>query len=246
MVLAPWQLGKNTRTSRENHQIEYSLNTDRRCRLKTLAATAGFVGAERAVAQGDGNRALPDRRAGAGPAAGGRGRAGVRGAGALRRRRRADGPRRPRLRAARARRPCAADPPPARRHRHHHGTAARLRADRARQGSVHQRRCPAGVFDQHRTGFGVDQGSAGRVLSAVGRKPARRSRRDRHPASGRRAVSVLRHPVDHLRHPGPDRIGLFRLLRDPGPPQGEAGGSFGARSAETVEDKLADRYGRRR
>ena len=27
MVLAPWQLGKNTRTSRENHQIEYSLNT---------------------------------------------------------------------------------------------------------------------------------------------------------------------------------------------------------------------------
>jgi cytochrome oxidase assembly protein ShyY1 len=26
MVLAPWQLGKNTRTSRENHQIEYSLN----------------------------------------------------------------------------------------------------------------------------------------------------------------------------------------------------------------------------
>ena len=28
MVLAPWQLGKNTRTSRENHQIEYSLNTD--------------------------------------------------------------------------------------------------------------------------------------------------------------------------------------------------------------------------
>ena len=27
MVLAPWQLGKNSRTSRENHQIEYSLNT---------------------------------------------------------------------------------------------------------------------------------------------------------------------------------------------------------------------------
>jgi cytochrome oxidase assembly protein ShyY1 len=27
MVLAPWQLGKNTRTSRENHQIESSLNT---------------------------------------------------------------------------------------------------------------------------------------------------------------------------------------------------------------------------
>ena len=27
MVFAPWQLGKNTRTSRENQQIEYSLNT---------------------------------------------------------------------------------------------------------------------------------------------------------------------------------------------------------------------------
>jgi cytochrome oxidase assembly protein ShyY1 len=27
MVLAPWQLGKNSRTSRENRQIEYSLNT---------------------------------------------------------------------------------------------------------------------------------------------------------------------------------------------------------------------------
>ncbi len=26
-VLAPWQLGKNTKTSRENQQIEYSLNT---------------------------------------------------------------------------------------------------------------------------------------------------------------------------------------------------------------------------
>jgi cytochrome oxidase assembly protein ShyY1 len=27
MVLAPWQLGKHNRTSRENHQIDYSLNT---------------------------------------------------------------------------------------------------------------------------------------------------------------------------------------------------------------------------
>jgi cytochrome oxidase assembly protein ShyY1 len=35
MVLAPWQLGKNTRTSRENHQIEYSLNTPP-VALKTL------------------------------------------------------------------------------------------------------------------------------------------------------------------------------------------------------------------
>jgi cytochrome oxidase assembly protein ShyY1 len=34
-VLAPWQLGKNTRTSRENHQIETSLNTPP-APLKTL------------------------------------------------------------------------------------------------------------------------------------------------------------------------------------------------------------------
>src|ERR1700744_3902099 len=27
MVLAPWQLGKHSRTSRENNQIDYSLNT---------------------------------------------------------------------------------------------------------------------------------------------------------------------------------------------------------------------------
>jgi cytochrome oxidase assembly protein ShyY1 len=35
MVLAPWQLGKNSRTSRENHQIENSLNTSP-VPLKTL------------------------------------------------------------------------------------------------------------------------------------------------------------------------------------------------------------------
>lgn len=35
MVLAPWQLGKNTRTSRENQQIDYSLNTPT-VPLKTL------------------------------------------------------------------------------------------------------------------------------------------------------------------------------------------------------------------
>jgi cytochrome oxidase assembly protein ShyY1 len=40
MVLAPWQLGKNTRTSRENHQIEYSLNTDP-VPLKTLLPQQG-------------------------------------------------------------------------------------------------------------------------------------------------------------------------------------------------------------
>lgn len=32
-VLAPWQLGKNTKTSRENRQIDYSLHTPR-CHCK--------------------------------------------------------------------------------------------------------------------------------------------------------------------------------------------------------------------
>lgn len=39
-VLAPWQLGKHNRTSRENRQIEYSLNTDL-VPLKTLLPQQG-------------------------------------------------------------------------------------------------------------------------------------------------------------------------------------------------------------
>ncbi len=42
-VLAPWQLGKNTRTSRENRQIEYSLNTAAGA-AENAAAAAEFVG----------------------------------------------------------------------------------------------------------------------------------------------------------------------------------------------------------
>src|ERR1700749_132328 len=73
MMLAPWQLGKNSRTSRENHQIEYSLTTPPAGARNPPAATSGFVGIRRAVAPGDGDRALPARRSSAGPAAGGRG-----------------------------------------------------------------------------------------------------------------------------------------------------------------------------
>ena len=43
-VLAPWQLGKNTKTSRENSQISRSLDGRARSRDKR-SATAGFVGA---------------------------------------------------------------------------------------------------------------------------------------------------------------------------------------------------------
>ena len=50
MVLAPWQLGKNARTSRENQQIEI-FPQHRAGSAENLAATAGFVGSERAVAR---------------------------------------------------------------------------------------------------------------------------------------------------------------------------------------------------
>ena len=66
-VLAPWQLGKNTKTSRENDQIAHSLTADP-VPLTTLSAATGFVGSGRSVAAGHGDRALPARRAGAGQA----------------------------------------------------------------------------------------------------------------------------------------------------------------------------------
>ena len=43
-VLAPWQLGKNTKTSRENSQISRSL-TGRTGAADKRSAAAGFVGA---------------------------------------------------------------------------------------------------------------------------------------------------------------------------------------------------------
>lgn len=77
-VLAPWQLGKNAKTSRENQQIRYSLDTPP-VPLKTLLpqqdSSANPAG--RAVAPGDGNRTVPSGRAGAGPTARGGGGPGV-------------------------------------------------------------------------------------------------------------------------------------------------------------------------
>ena len=55
-VLAPWQLGKNTKTSRENNQIQQSLTTSATVPLKTLLARQRFIGSRRAVAQSDGDR----------------------------------------------------------------------------------------------------------------------------------------------------------------------------------------------
>ena len=95
--------------------------------VENAAAAAGFVGIRRAVAPGHRNRSLPAGRAGAGPVAGDRREAGIRGAGAVRRRRWTDRPGRPRLRAAPGGVSCPADPPPARADGDHHGAAAQLR-----------------------------------------------------------------------------------------------------------------------
>ena len=66
-VLAPWQLGKNTKTSRENTQISNSLTADP-VPLTTFLPQQDSSAPGRAVAAGDGDRALPARWAGAGPA----------------------------------------------------------------------------------------------------------------------------------------------------------------------------------
>lgn len=70
-VLAPWQLGKNAKTSRENQQIRYSLDTPP-VPLKTLLPQQDSSAPD-AVAPGDGNRTVPSGRAGAGPTARGGG-----------------------------------------------------------------------------------------------------------------------------------------------------------------------------
>ena len=136
-VLAPWQLGKNTKTSRENDQIQQSLTTDAGA-VENSVAAARFIGSRRAVAQSDGDWALPAGQAGGGPVAGCRRGPGHGGAAAFRRRRRPHRVGRPRLRAARARLPGTADRPAAARDGDDHGASARLRAAGAGQGVLHQ------------------------------------------------------------------------------------------------------------
>ena len=99
-VLAPWQLGKNTRTSRENNQIEASLSADPvpvTSFLPQQDSSAPDAQWRRVTATG---RYLPEDR-GAGATAGDRRRTGLRGAHRVRRRRRPDGSGEPGLRAPR-------------------------------------------------------------------------------------------------------------------------------------------------
>ena len=102
-VLAPWQLGKNTKTSRENNQIAASLKSDP-VPVTSLLPQADSAQWRRVTATGHYTRGV-----GAGAAAGGRRTAGVRGADAVRRRRRTDRARRPRVRATAGRLTGAAD-----------------------------------------------------------------------------------------------------------------------------------------
>ena len=61
-------------------------------------------------------------------------------------------------------------------------------------------------------------------------------------------VPVLRHPVDRVRHPRADRVGLLRGFGDQGSADARRRPSGAARRTPplTTEEKLADRYGKRR
>ena len=206
-VLAPWQLGKNTKTSRENAQIAASLDADP-VPLTTLLPQQDSSAPDRAVAARHGDRAATcptaqvlarlrvDRRRTR------RSRCWCRSPSTAAR---------PCSSTAATSSPCKAPQVPRVRaaadgHRDDHRPVARLRSRRCRaRHPFRAGRCPAGVLDQHRADLRADRCSAGRVLSAAGRRPARRARRDPAAASRRRAVPVLRHPVDRVRHHRADR-----------------------------------------
>ena len=209
-VLAPWQLGKNTKTSRENDQIQHSLTTDP-VPLKTLlpqqdslapdeqwrsvTATGHYLPDKQVVARlrvAEGDQAmevlLPFVVDGGPTVLVDRGFV-----------RPLPGSRVPPI-----------TPPPGGDGDDHRATAG-LRTGGAGQEVLRQRRCAAGVFDQHRPDLVADRQPADRVVPATGRRPTRRARRSRAAPPGRGPVPVLRHPVDHVRRRRADSVGLLRL-----------------------------------
>ena len=252
-VLAPWQLGKNTKTSRENAQISRSLTADP-VPVTTLLPQQDSSAPDEQWRRVTATGPLPARRRRCWP-----------GCGSI------DGEPafevlvpfavdggptvlvdrgyvRPDAGLAGARR---SRPPPT-------GTVtitARLRDSEtvaAGQGAVPRRtassRCtrstPGQVAAAHRR-------AAGGLLPATGRGPARRPRRHRAAAPRRRAVPVLRHPVDRVRHRRPDRpratssySEIRRAAEEKAAAAARAAGRAQRRSPPRT--KLADRYGRRR
>ena len=88
------------------------------------------------------------------------------------------------------------------RHRRGCVTPRPLPSARSRSAATAFNRCIRSTPAQVSAVTGI---AAGGFVPAAGGRTARWSRRDRHSASGRRAVPVLRHPVDRIRHPRPDR-----------------------------------------
>ncbi len=214
-----------------------------------IPAAPGFVGTRRGVATRHRDRHVSPGRPGAGPPPGGQQRPGARGARSLHRRRRTDRAGGPRLRAACAGFECARDGRAAAGTGDDHRAAAQLRGRLRGKGTVPPERGAAGVLHQHRADLHADRSAAGRLVPATRRRSARRPRRDPVAPPRRGPVPVLRHPVDRVRHHRPHRCRLLRARRGaatptrrgPPPPRDREAGT-----PLTPDEKLADRYGRRR
>ncbi len=63
--------------------------------------------------------------------------------------------------------------------------------------------------------------AAGAIVCSTGRESARRPRRHQPAPPRRRSVPFVRHPVDRVRHRGPDSGGLLRVRRGCAAPTGE-------------------------
>ena len=223
-VLAPWQLGKNTKTSRENDQIQHSLTTepvplttllpqqdssatDRQWRRVT--ATGHYLPDKQVVARlrvAEGDPAmevlLPFVVDGGPTVLVDRGYV-----------RPLPGSRVPPI-----------TPPP---------TAAVTITARLRdsEGPVLDKK--SFVSDGVRQVYSIDTSQIAdvdrhpvdRFVPATRRQPTRRTRCHRAASFGRGSVPVLRHPVDHVRRHRPDSVGLLRVFRGPGSPRRQCAGT---------------------
>ncbi len=249
-----WRRGSWARTPRPRGRTTRSAIRCRPIRFRSPPFCRNRIRCtRRPVAAGHRYRPLPAQARGAGPVAGGRRRAGLRGAHPVRRGRRADGAGRSRLHHPRS---TETRCPSSRPHRPRPGDRSPRVCVTAEalcrgQGAVPRRGWrAAGVFDQHRADRLDHRGAAGQVVSAVGGRPARRPRGDLASPPGRRTVPVLRHPVDRVRHRRPVGTRLLRLRRaataSARTGRRPRGRPTSRRRELTDEEKLADRYGKRR